>query len=101
MNDVTIDSEKEDVYRLGEVLDMINTLTQEADGIKERLKAHAELLGDVVSFVGGKYVAKITVWEVKKTDWKGVVGDLNVPQKTVDKYVTLTRRQVCSVKKTD
>jgi hypothetical protein len=98
MESVTVDSNEKDVNRLGEVLDLIAKLTLEADEIKDKLKAQAELLGDVVAFTGGGYVAKVTVWEVKKTDWKGVVVDLKVPQKTVDRYVTTTRRQVCSVK---
>jgi hypothetical protein len=101
MESVTIDSNEKDVNRLGEVLDLIAELTLEADEIKDKLKAQAELLGDVVAFAGGKYVAKVTVWDVKKTDWKGVVVGLNVPQKTVDRYVTTERRQVCSVKKQD
>ena len=99
MGNVTVDSSSDKgVNRLGEVLDMIAKLTAEADEIKDRLKAHAELLGDEVFFDGGRYVAKVLVWKVKKTDWKGVAVDLKVPQKTVDKYTTLTRRQVCSVK---
>jgi hypothetical protein len=101
MNDVTIDSEKGDVHRLGKVLDMISTLTQEADGIKASLKAQAELIGDIVAFDGDGYMAIITVRNVRKTDWQKIVMDLKVPQEKVDKYMTVTQMRVCSVKKTD
>ena len=86
------------VDRLGELLNMANSIGQEVSAIKAELKDLASILGPKTPFQGTRFIAIVSETERKSTDWKTIVADLKVPQKTIEKYTTVGRSQRIDVK---
>ncbi len=74
-----------EIDRLGFLNEQIKALTEEADAIKNALKAEASLSG-ARSFLGSMFVAVYTESNRATFDYKKLVSDLNLDEDQVAAY---------------